>query len=64
MGSSRASRNKLQEISSKLGEKLHISLNESKSTMPFIAKLLEHDEKYAERLDLDDDEVEFLEKFA
>jgi len=38
MGSSRASRNKLQAISSKLGEKLHISVNESKSTLPFIAK--------------------------
>ena len=64
MGSSRASRNKLQEISSKLGEKLHISLNDSKSTMPFIARLIENDEKYAEQLDLDEDEVEFLEKFV
>lgn len=64
MGSSRASRNKLQEISSKLSEKLHISLNESKSTMPFIAMLIENDEDFIEQLGLDEDEVEFLEKFA
>ncbi|MFT4867997.1 MAG: replication factor C large subunit [Candidatus Nanohaloarchaea archaeon] len=64
MGSSRASRNKLEEISKKLGEKLHVSLNESKSMMPFIALLLEYnEERFAEQLDLDEDEVEFIEKF-
>lgn len=65
MGSSRASRNKLEEISKKLGEKLHISLNESKSMMPFVALLLESDEeKFAEQLGLDEDEIEFIEKFS
>ncbi|MFT4892897.1 MAG: replication factor C large subunit [Candidatus Nanohaloarchaea archaeon] len=64
MGSSRASRNKLEEISKKLGEKLHISLNESKSMMPFVALLLESDrERFANQLGLDEDEVEFIEKF-
>ncbi|PSG98887.1 MAG: AAA family ATPase [Nanohaloarchaea archaeon SW_7_43_1] len=64
MGSSRASRNKLEEISKKLGEKLHISLNESKSMMPFVAVLLEHDEKkFAEQLELDEDEIQFIQEF-
>jgi len=64
MGSSRASRNKLEEISKKLGEKLHISLNESKSMMPFVALLLKYDEKrFAEQLDLDEDEIQFIQEF-
>ncbi|PSH02242.1 MAG: hypothetical protein BRC26_01545, partial [Nanohaloarchaea archaeon QH_8_44_6] len=64
MGSSRASRNKLEEISKKLGEKLHISLNESKSMMPFVALLLEYDEKkFAEQLELDEDEIQFIQEF-
>lgn len=64
MGSSRASRKKLEEISSKLSDKLHISLGESKSMMPFIARLVEHDEKFKDQLELDEKEVEFLERFA
>lgn len=63
MGSSRASRNKLNAISGKLGEKLHISINESKTTLPFIAKLIEHNPDVQEQLGLDDDEVEFIEDF-
>jgi replication factor C large subunit len=63
MGSSRASRNKLKAISSKIGEKLHISVNESKSTLPFIAKMLDHNPDIQEQLDLDDDEVEFIQDF-
>ncbi|PSG99583.1 MAG: AAA family ATPase [Nanohaloarchaea archaeon SW_4_43_9] len=64
MGSSRASRNKLEEVSKKLGEKLHISLNESKSMMPFVALLLEYDEKkFAEQLELDEDEIQFIQEF-
>lgn len=63
MGSSKAARNKLQAISSKIGEKLHISVNESKSTLPFIAKMLDHNPDIQEQLELDDDEVEFIEEF-
>lgn len=63
MGSSKASRNKLQAISSKIGKKLHISVNESKSTIPFIAELLENNPGIQQQLDLDDDEVEFIEDF-
>ncbi|MFB6209416.1 MAG: replication factor C large subunit [Candidatus Nanohaloarchaea archaeon] len=64
MGSSRSSRKKLEEISRKIGEKLHVSLNRSKSMMPFIAGLIEHDRKFAEQLELDEEEVEFIEKFS
>lgn len=63
MGSSKATRNKLQAISSKIGEKLHISINESKSTLPFIAKMIEHNPDIQAQLELDDDEVEFIEEF-
>lgn len=64
MGSSRAARNKLEAISGKIGDKLHISINESKSTLPFIAKMLEHNPDIQQQLELDDDEVEFIEDFG
>lgn len=64
MGSSKAARNKLKAISGKIGEKLHISVNESKSTLPFIAKMLEHNPDIQEQLELDDEEVEFIEDFS
>lgn len=63
MGSSKATRSKLKAISGNIGEKLHISVNESKSTLPFIAKMLEHNPDIQEQLDLDDDEVDFIEDF-
>ncbi len=63
MGSSRANRQKRDEISSKLGEKLHISATESVSVFSFISKLIDENPEVREQLELTEDEVEFLEKF-
>jgi len=63
MGSSRASRSRLEAISTKIGEKLHISLRESKSELKFISKLIEENPQVQEQLELTDDEVEFMEEF-
>ncbi len=63
MGSSRASRNKLKAISEKISEKLHISLQESKSELRFLALLMEDNPKVQEQLELTDDERDFIENF-
>ncbi len=63
MGSSRASRNKLESISKKIGEKLHISIQESKSELRFISMLIEDNPEIKEQLQLSDEDLEFLEKF-
>lgn len=63
MGSSRAARNKMQSIASKLGKSLHISNRESRSMLPFISELLEHNPGIQEQLGLNDEEKEFVEGF-
>lgn len=63
MGSSRASRQKMDSVTSKMGEKLHISGSEAVKTLPFISNLLEKDEMLAEFFEFDEDEVEFVKKF-
>ncbi len=63
MGTSRASRNKLESISKKIGEKLHISIQESKSELRFVSMLIEDNSEIKEQLQLSDEDVEFLEKF-
>lgn len=64
MGRSKANRKKRDEVSGKIGEKLHISLSTSVEVMPFLAQLIEDDEGIAEQLDLDEDDVDFLENFV
>lgn len=64
MGQSRSSRNKLKEISSKLGEKLHISRSQAVESMPFIATLMEEDEELASELGLNEEEAEFVADFS
>lgn len=63
MGQSRASRSKLESISSKLGEKLHISGNESVREMPFISQMIDARPEVIEELELEEDEVEFIKEF-
>lgn len=63
MGSSRASRNKLETIGKKVGDKLHVSVQESKQMMPFLALMLEEHPELQDQLRLSDDEVEFIEDF-
>jgi len=63
MGSSRASRQKMESVTSKMGAKLHISGREAVKTLPFISNLLQKDENLAEFFEFDEDEVEFVKKF-
>jgi replication factor C large subunit len=63
MGSSRGSRKKMDSVTSKIGEELHISGREATKTLPFISRLLEEDKSVAEDLELTEDEVEFVRKF-
>ena len=63
MGQSRASRNKLESISSKLGEKLHISGNEAVREMPFISQMINARPEVIDELELEEDEVDFIDEF-
>jgi replication factor C large subunit len=63
MGQSRASRQKLDSISSKMGEKLHMSKKDVKADLPLYSLLLSERPEIAEGLELDEGEVEFLENF-
>ena len=63
MGSSRGARNKLESISSKMGEKLHLSQRDVKSSLPMFAEFLDHYEELDAQLELDEDEVEFIQSF-
>ena len=63
MGSSMASRKKMDAVTSKLSEELHISSREATNSLPFISILLEEDEEVAEYFEFDDSEVEFIRKF-
>lgn len=63
MGSSRAARNRMEEIGKKLGERLHVSVTESKQMIPFLSTLLEQEPSVADQLQLSEEEVEFIEKF-
>ncbi|MFB6190322.1 MAG: replication factor C large subunit [Candidatus Nanohaloarchaea archaeon] len=63
MGSSRAARNRLESIGKKVGEKLHVSVQESKQMMPFLAVMLEEHPELQRQLRLSEDEVEFVQEF-
>ncbi|MFB6099766.1 MAG: replication factor C large subunit, partial [Candidatus Nanohalobium sp.] len=63
MGSSRGARNKLDSVSGKLGEKLHMSKKDVKSELPMFADFLENYEDLQRQLELEDDEVEFIQDF-
>lgn len=64
MGSSRASRKKMEGISSKLGDSLHLSQRDVRQMMPQLAVFLDHYSDLQEELELDDDEVDFIENFV
>lgn len=63
MGSSRASRQKMDSVTSKMGEKLHISGRDAVKTLPFVSRLLQEDEEVADFFEFEEDEVEFVSKF-
>lgn len=61
MGSSRSSRKKRDEVSAKLSEKLHVSRSDAVQEFPFLSRLM--NDEIQEELELDDEEVEFIEQF-
>jgi replication factor C large subunit len=63
MGSSKASRKRMDAVTSKIGEKLHISGREAVKTLPFISRLMEEHEELGEQLELEEDEIDFVRKF-
>ena len=63
MGSSKASRNTLEGLGEKLGEKLHVSGRGVVKELPFIARMIESDKDVVEELELEEKEVELIEKY-
>lgn len=63
MGSSRASRQKMDTVTSKIGRKLHLSPQDVKNELPFYADLIEANPDLGDQLELEEDEVEFISKF-
>lgn len=64
MGKSKAARNKLESIGSKVGDKLHVSGRDAVMMFPFLAKAIENNAEVSEQLELDEDEVEFIQEFS
>jgi len=63
MGSTRASRKKMSSITSKLGDKLHVSKSEARNSLPLFARLIEDKPVIGDQLELEEDEIEFINKF-
>ncbi len=63
MGSSRASRQKMDTITTKIGQKLRLSKKDVKTDLPFYSDLIEHNPDLKEQLELEEDEIEFISKF-
>ena len=63
MGSSRASRKKMDSVTSKIGAKLRLSQKDVKTDLLFYSMLLDENPDLQQQLELEDDEVEFMEKF-
>lgn len=63
MGQSRASRQKLDSISSKMGEKLHMSKKDMKANLPLYSNLFRNRPEIADSLELNETEKEFVENF-
>lgn len=63
MGKSHASRQQLDSISSKIGEKLHMSKKDVKSDLPLLADLFEKRPEIADSLELEEKEKEFISQF-
>jgi replication factor C large subunit len=64
MGQTHAARNRMDSIAGKLSDKMHISKREAKRSLPFLAEILDDQPELSEELELDEKEVEFIEKFS
>jgi replication factor C large subunit len=63
MGSSKASRNTMDSLTSKIGENLHISKREAVNQMSLYSQIILSDEGLEEKFELNERETEMLEKF-
>ncbi len=63
MGSSRASRNRLDSLTKKMGAELHISQREAKNSMPLYREIINSNEETIEKLGLKEKELELIKKF-
>ncbi len=63
MGSSHASRNRMDSLTSKLGKKLHISQREAINSMPLYREIVNSNEETIEELGLEEKEIELMNKF-
>lgn len=63
MGQSMAARKKLDSISGKMGDKLHLSKRNVKASLPLYSVLFEKRPEIARSLELDEEEQEFISKF-
>ena len=63
MGSSHASRNRMDSLTSKLGENLHISQREAINSMPLYREIINSNEETIKALELEDKEIELMNKF-
>lgn len=63
LGSSKASRKMMDSVTSKLGEKLHVSSKEARESLPLLAILIEDRPAIADQLELEEDEVDFINRF-
>lgn len=63
LGSSKAARQKLDNISSKISTKMHISKREAKDSIKFLNKLMEDKEDISDQLEFTEDEKEFIKNF-
>lgn len=64
MGQTHAARNRMDSIAGKLSDKMHISKREAKRSLPFLAEILDDQPELSKELELDEKDVEFIEKFS
>ncbi len=66
MGQSKAARKRRDDIGTKVGEKLHVSISDATDMLSVLQMLFENDEwreNIVEELELTEDEIEFIEEF-
>jgi len=63
MGSSHASRNTLDSLTSKISKNLHISKQDATNSLPLYHKIIKSNEDLIEDLQLEEKEIKLMEKF-
>jgi replication factor C large subunit len=63
MGSSRASRNRLDSLTKKMGSEFHISQREAVNSMPLYTEIITSNQETVEKLGLEEEEIDLMKKF-